>query len=219
MIRARGRYSLDRCTFRCSLEGTESRAKARGVAAACIFRCGALACRDPLSRSEDRSRSMFTLRRPCPALVTAEATLAGIFTGRGTRLCFIPKGWPRSVLAFQRSRRARLHDARARARLSTLALTPALGSLPSSAPTLSRETSLGVLLARSRPRRLGRAHHCHVYRYTPFDAFRATLHRLTVHGLASSCHVSTKAGVDLLPFEDRARSSHPAIAPALAFRR
>jgi len=48
---------------------------------------------------------------------------------------------------------------------------------------------------------------------------RATLHRLTVHGLANSCHVSTRAGGDPLPFEDRARTSHPAIAPALAFRR
>jgi hypothetical protein len=110
-------------------------------------------CRDSMSRSEDRSRSTFTLRCSCPALGLATEA----------RDCASSlKGWSRSVLAFQRSRRACLHGARARVRLSTFALTSTLGSLPSSAPTLSRETSLGVLLARSRPRRLGRAHHSRV---------------------------------------------------------
>jgi hypothetical protein len=60
---------------------------------------------------------------------------------------------------------------------------------------------------------------------SPFRACRvrlstltAALHRLTVYGLANSCHVSTRAGFDPLLFEDRAFTSHSAIAPALAFR-
>lgn len=70
---------------------------------------------------------------------------------------------------------------------------------------------------RSRPRALGRAH-LSVSTVLAFRGSRATLHRLTVYGLANSCHVSTRAGGDPLLFEDRAFTSHPAIAPALAFR-
>jgi hypothetical protein len=83
---------------------------------------------------------------------------------------------------------------------------------------LSRQTSLGSRPSRSRPRAPGRVH-LPVLAVLASRRTRATLHRLTVHGLANSCHVSTRAGGDPLPFEDRARTSHSAIAPALAFRR
>lgn len=125
------------------------------------------------------------------------------------RLCIIPKGWPRAVLASRRSRRARLLGACSRARLATLAFTSALGVPPSSAPYLRMKRPSALSLARSRPRALDRVH----LRVSPMLAFRrsrATPHRLTVHGIASSCHVSTRERLDLLPFEDRPFASHPA---------
>jgi hypothetical protein len=72
--------------------------------------------------------------------------------------------------------------------------------------------------SRPRPRALGRVHLL-VSAVLASRRSRATLHRLTVHGLANSCHVSTSKRGDPLPFEDRAFRSHPAISPTLAFRR
>lgn len=89
--------------------------------------------------------------------------------------------------------------------------------LPSSVFTLSRKNVPRLSPPRSRPRALGRAH-LSASTVLAFRPTRATLHRLTVYGLANSCHVSTRASDDPLPFEDRAFTSHPAIAPALAFR-
>jgi hypothetical protein len=134
------------------------------------------------------------------------------------RPCIVPKGRPRSMLVSRRSRRARLLGAGARARLSTLAFTAASGSVPSSARRFRDRRPSALRPPRSRPRAPGRVHLL-VPAVLASRRSRATLHRLTVHGLANSCHVSTRAGDDPLPFEGRARTSHPAIAPALAFRR
>jgi hypothetical protein len=99
-------------------------------------------------------------------------------------------GWPRTVSVFRRSRHARLHGARARICLSTPALTSTFGSRRR--PFL--RTSLGACLRvhvrlplseANRSRSPSRARSC-----SPFGT-RPALHRLTVHGLASSCHVST----------------------------
>lgn len=54
--------------------------------------------------------------------------------------------------------------------------------LPSSAPTLSRETSLGSHRSRSRPRALSRAHLFRVYR-AHLSTITGNTSRLTVHGL------------------------------------
>jgi hypothetical protein len=80
---------------------------------------------------------------------------------------------------------------------------------PSSVFTLSRENVPRRCPLRSRPRALGRAH-LSMSTVLAFRPTRATLHRLTVYGLANSCHVSTRAGDDHLLFEDRAFTSHPA---------
>jgi hypothetical protein len=135
------------------------------------------------------------------------------------RPCIVPKGRPRSrarlsTLTFG----ARLPGDCARARLSTFASTSASGSVPSSASRFREK----------RPSALSRRVHDQELLIVPTSLVpavlasrrpRATLHRLTAHGLANSCHVSTSAGDDPLPFEDHARTSHPAIAPALALRR
>lgn len=55
--------------------------------------------------------------------------------------------------------------------------------LPSSAPALSRETSLGSHRSRSRPRALSRAHLFRVYR-AHLSTITGNTHRFTVHGLA-----------------------------------
>jgi hypothetical protein len=101
-------------------------------------------------------------------------------------------GWPPSVTVFRRSRRARLLGACARVRLSTFAFTSTFGSCRR--PSL--RTALGALLR--------------VHDLSPLAELRAALtfswfvsafvfrrsrpfplRRLTVHGLASSCHVAT----------------------------
>jgi hypothetical protein len=93
------------------------------------------------------------------------------------------------------------------------------GVLPSSASTLSREDVPRRSSLRVHDQELLDRVHLLVSAVLAFRRSRATLRRLTVHGLASSCHVSTRASGDPLPFEDRARTSHPAVAPALIFRR
>jgi hypothetical protein len=184
--------------------------RARGVAASCILRCGALdaamcfACLShPCGCSEARA---FILFAPCDAPKIAR------------QLCIVPKGRPRSVLVFRRSRRARLPGDCARARLATFACTPASGSGPSSASRF-RERRPSSLSLRVHDQELLIVPTSLVPAVLASRRPRATLHRLTAHGLANSCHVSTSAGDDPLPFEDHARTSHPAIAPALALRR
>lgn len=120
------------------------------------------------------------------------------------------------MLVCRRSRRARLLGACARARLATFAFTFAFGSGRRPSSRFRAKTSLDPLL---------RVHDQELLAALTFpcprahlSALTATLHRLTVHGLANSCHVSTSAGDDPLPFEDRTFTSHPATAPALAFR-
>jgi hypothetical protein len=139
---------------------------------------------------------------------------------RGTRLCIIPKGWPRPCSPCD------VHVVHA-------------FSVPVPAFILRRSRShprLGLAVVRSHfrtnvPRRspprprpstsceaFGRVHllvsTAHVSRRS-----RATLRRLTVHGLASSCHVSTRACGDLLSVRRPRLPSHPATTSALAFRR
>jgi hypothetical protein len=122
------------------------------------------------------------------------------------RPCIVPKGRPRSrarlsTLTFG----ARLPGDCARARLSTFASTSASGSVPSSASRFREK----------RPSALSRRVHDQELLIVPTSLVpavlasrrpRATLHRLTAHGLANSCHVSTSAGDDPLPFEDRTRT-------------
>jgi hypothetical protein len=101
-------------------------------------------------------------------------------------------GWPSSVTVFRRSRRARLLGACARVRLSTFTLTSTLGSRRR--PFL--RTSLGGsprVVTTFRPlRSSGRAHHLVFVSAFVFRRSRPfPLRRLTVHGLASSCHVTT----------------------------
>jgi hypothetical protein len=101
-------------------------------------------------------------------------------------------GWPSSVTVFRRSRRARLLGACARVRLSTFALASTLGSRRR--PFL--RTALGALLACSRPfAPCGAPGRAHLLVFVSAFVFRRSrpfpLRRLTVHGLASSCHVTT----------------------------
>lgn len=128
-------------------------------------------------------RSPFELPAHSPSICTLRCN-----SKIARRLCIIPaksklRGWPRSVLAFQRSRRARLPGACVREivfRLSCAHIRVRV--LPSSAPTLSRETSLGSHRSRSRPRALSRAHLFRVYR-ARLSTITGNTHRLTVHGL------------------------------------
>jgi hypothetical protein len=129
-----------------------------------------------------------------------------------------PIGRSRSVLVLRRSRRACLHGACTCARLATFACTTASGSGPSSASRF-RAKRPSALSLRVHDQELLVAYTSLVPAVLASRRPRATLHRLTAHGLANSCHVSTSAGDDPLPFEDRARTSHPTIAPALASRR
>ena len=120
-------------------------------------------------------------------------------------------GWPRFVLVLRRSRHARLHGACARVRLSTFALASTLRF--QRRPFL--RTSLVDPFARSRfvlllAKQSKRAHllvlvSAFVFRRSRPDALR----RLTVHGLASSCHVSTAHSSDPLSV----RGPSPCAAP------
>jgi hypothetical protein len=134
------------------------------------------------------------------------------------RPCFVPKGRPRYRARLSTLTRARLPGDCARARLATFACTPASGSVPSSASRF-RERRPSALSLRVHDQELLIVPTSLVPAVLASRRSRATLHRLTAHGLANSCHVSTKASDDPLPFEDHARTSHPAIAPALALRR
>lgn len=110
---------------------------------------------------------------------------------RRSRPCS-PLGGHSSVTVFRRSRRARLLGACARVRLSTLALASTLGSRRR--PFL--RTSLGALLTCPQPfAPCGAPSRVHLLVFVSAFVFRRSrpfpLRRLTVHGLASSCHVST----------------------------
>jgi hypothetical protein len=109
-------------------------------------------------------------------------------------------GWPRIVFAFRRSRHARLHGACDRARLSTFAFTSRSGfdvvcSCEQPSPAPSRVHALFTPCEAKKER----AHLLVLVSALVFRRSRpAALHRLTVHGLARSCHVSTAQSSDPL---------------------
>lgn len=128
-------------------------------------------------------RSPFELPAHSPSLCTSRCKSKIV-----RRLCFIP---PKSCLEdghvpcplYIGTRRARLPGACVRKIVFRLFCAHIrVRVLPSSAPTLSRETSLGFLRSRSRPRAPSRAHLFRVYR-AHLSTITGNTHRLTVHGL------------------------------------
>jgi hypothetical protein len=154
-------------------------------------------CRDSMSRSEDRSRSTFTLRCSCPALgLATEARDCASSLKDGHVPCslfsaHVVLAFTVLVLAFVfRRSRSRPRSGHCRRPLPRFrAKRPSAFSLRvHDQDVLAALTTLVSTMRASRRSRAARP-------------------RLTVHGLASSCHVSTKAGHR--SFEDRA----PLLAP------
>jgi hypothetical protein len=121
-------------------------------------------------------------------------------------------GWPRSVFVFRRSRHARLHGACVYVCLSTLAFAFTLRFqrrpfLRTFLVNPFARSHFVLLLAKQQTKR---AHllvlvSAFIFRCSRPDA----LHRLTVHGLARSCHVSTAQSSDPLSV----RGPSPRAAP------
>jgi hypothetical protein len=147
----------------------------------------------------------FVLVAPCDASKTAR------------RPCIIPKGWPRPCSPL---------DAHVVLAFSVPALALVLRrsrSHPRSGPSvvrpiLSNETSLGSLLARSRPRALSRAH-LRVSAVLAFRRSRATPIGSQSTGSRARVTFRRGKGGGLFLLRTVPLASHPAITFALALRR
>jgi hypothetical protein len=148
----------------------------------------------------------FTFFAPCDAPKIAR------------RPCIVPKGRPRSVLAFRRSRRACLLGAGARSRLSTLAFTAASGSLPSS-DSRFRESRPSALLPRVHDQELLVGYTFSCLPCSPLDEHGQ--HSIGSQSTGSRIRVTFRREPATILFLSRVAPAPRTrlIAPALAFRR